>query len=568
LSAEPDRTGTTKTQVLYGVENAVKLFSRVIYGANTAIDICDDDIISHTATSHKIIEKRVLEIGAKFRYITEIKKDNIKYCKELMKVGQVRHLDGIRTNFVVTDTEYSSSAIMQQVHAHPETVYSNVRSIVEQQQYLFENLWNKAIPAERKMNEIEEGIELEKTYIIQDPQSIQKLFVDMVKSVQHEVLLILPTVNAFLREHRMGIIQLLMQAVRERSVNVRILTPTNDVIDNILKNTVISYQEGERRKDFDLRSINMSPEETAVSTVTIVVVDKKESLVFEKTDDTKEDFIEAVGMATYSNSKPTVVSYISIFESLWTQVDLYEQLKTHDKMQKEFINIASHEMKTPTQAIIGYTDLIHKHPEKREDMMQSISRNAVRLQRLTNDILDVTRIDSHTLNLHKEQFNIGNLLAYIVQDYVGYIEKENQNVKLFYNFKQDINDPLPIDADEDRITQVISNLLNNAIKFTSKKREGIISVSAERKKEEVIVSIKDTGEGINPEILPRLFTKFATRSFSGTGLGLYISKSIVEAHGGKMWAENNPDGEGATFTFTLPLSSSRKTIMFSRKDGR
>jgi two-component system, OmpR family, sensor histidine kinase VicK len=568
LSAEPDRTGTAITQVLYGVENAVKLFSRVVYGANTVIDICDDDIISNTATSHKIIEKRVLEIGGKFRYITEIKKDNIKYCKELMKVGQVRHLDGIRTNFVVTDTEYSSSAIMQQVHAHPETVYSNVRSIVEQQRYLFENLWNKAIPAERKINEIEGGIELEKTYIIQDPQSIQKLFVDMVKSVQHEVLLILPTVNAFLREYRMGIIQLLMQAMRERSVNVRILTPTNDVIDNILKNTVISYQEEERRKDFDLRSINMSPEKTAVSTVTIVVVDKKESLVFEKTDDTKENFIEAVGMATYSNSKPTVVSYISIFESLWTQVDLYEQLKTHDKMQKEFINIASHEMKTPTQAIIGYADLIHKHPEKREDMMQSISRNAVRLQRLTNDILDVTRIDSHTLNLHKEQFNIGNLLAYIVQDYVGYIEKENQNVKLFYNFKQDINDPLLIDADEDRITQVISNLLNNAIKFTSKKREGVISVSAERKKEEVIVSIKDTGEGINPEILPRLFTKFATRSFSGTGLGLYISKSIVEAHGGKMWAENNPDGEGATFTFTLPLSSSRKTIMFSRKDGR
>ena len=525
---------TTITQVLYGVENAVKLFSRVIYGANTAIDICDDDIISHTATSHKIIEKRVLEIGAKFRYITEIKKDNIKYCKELMKVGQVRHLDGIRTNFVVTDTEYSSSAIMQQVHAHPETVYSNVRSIVEQQQYLFENLWNKAIPAERKINEIEEGIELEKTYIIQDPQSIQKLFVDMVKSVQHEVLLILPTVNAFLREHRMGIIQLLMQAMRERSVNVRILTPTNDVIDNILKNTVISYQEGERRKDFDLRSINMSPEETAVSTVTIVVVDKKESLVFEKTDDTKEDFIEAVGMATYSNSKPTVVSYISIFESLWTQVDLYEQLKTHDKMQKEFINIASHEMKTPTQAIIGYTDLIHKHPEKREDMMQSISRNAVRLQRLTNDILDVTRIDSHTLNLHKEQFNIGNLLAYIVQDYVGYIEKENQNVKLFYNFKQDVNDPLPIDADEDRITQVISNLLNNAIKFTSKKREGVISVSAERKKEEVIVSIKDTGEGINPEILPRLFTKFATRSFSGYWFRLIYFKKYCRSS----WGEN------------------------------
>jgi signal transduction histidine kinase len=406
--------------------------------------------------------------------------------------------------------------------------------------------------------EIEEGVELEKTQVIQDSRSIQNLFVDMVKSAQHDVLLILPTVNAFLREHRIGIIQLLMQVARDRSVNVKILTPTNDVINNVLENTVVSYQEGERKNNFDIRSINISSEETAVSTVTIVVVDKKESLVFEKTDDKKENFVEAVGFATYSNSKATVMSYVSIFKSLWKQVDLYEQLKNHDKMQKEFINIASHEMKTPTQAIIGYADLIQKHPEKREDMMQAISRNAVRLQRLTNDILDVTRIDSNTLNLHKEQFNLDNLIANVVQDYVGYIEKENLNVKLLHNFKQDIDDHLPIDADRDRITQVISNLLNNAIKFTSKKTEGIISVSAERKnnnQEEVIVRIKDTGEGINPEIQPRLFTKFATRSFSGTGLGLYISKSIVEAHEGKMWAENNPEGEGATFTFTLPLSS-------------
>ena len=553
------------TQVLYGVENAVKLFSSVVHSADTVIDICDDGIISQAATSFKIIEERVLETGAKFRYITEIKKDNIKHCKELMKVGQLRHLDGIRTNFVVTDTEYTSSAIMQPAHIHPEIVYSNVRSIVEQQQYLFENLWNKAIPAERRISEIEEGIELEKTNIIQDPHNIQRLFLDLVRSARHEVLLILPTINAFLREHRIGVIRLLMHAVIEHNVNVRILTPTSDVIDYILKNDVISLQEGERRKDFDIRSINRSPEETSVSTVTIMVVDKKDSLVFEKTDDTKENFVDAVGMATHSNSKPTVLSYISIFESLWKQVDLYEQLKAHDKMQKEFINIASHEMKTPTQAIIGYADLIHKHPEKREDMMQSISRNAVRLQRLTNDILDVTRIDSRTLNLHKEQFDISDLIENIVQDYLGHIEKENQNVKLFYNFKQDMNDTLPIDADRDRIAQVISNLLSNAIKFTAKKN-GDISVSAERKKKEVIVSIKDTGEGINPEIIPRLFTKFATRSFSGTGLGLYISKNIVEAHGGKMWAENNPREEGATFTFTLPLSN-RRPIIISREDG-
>ena len=557
-----------RTEILYGTENVLSSLLDFLSKAKR-IDSCGDSKSPSLAFEVDIYRKLLVDIknkGIRVRQVTGITKENIRYCKELLKFGyEIRHLDDIKANFSVSETEYlATAAALRESQPIPQIIYSNVKDIVEQQRYVFESFWNRAILAETRINEIEKGIELEKTHVIQDPQTIQKSFVDMVKSAQHEVLLILPTVNAFLREHRIGIIQLLVQAAKERSVNVRILTPTNDVIDDLLKNMeVLSYQDGERTKDFDLdlRSINMSSEETAVSTVTIVVVDKKESLVFEKTDDTKENFIEAVGSATYSNSKPTVMSYVSIFKNLWKQVDLYEQLKTHDKMQKEFINIASHEMKTPTQAIVGYADLMKKHPEKRDDMMQAISRNAVRLQRLTNDILDVTRIDSNTLNLHKELFNLDDVIANVIQDYVGYIEKENLNVKLLYNFKRDINEPISVDADRDRIAQVISNLLSNAIKFTSKRMDGVIFVSAERKKnsnsnqEEVIVSIKDTGEGINPEIQPRLFTKFATRSFSGTGLGLYISKSIIEAHGGKMLAENNPDGNGATFTFTLPLSS-------------
>ena len=239
-----------------------------------------------------------------------------------------------------------------------------------------------------------------------------------------------------------------------------------------------------------------------------------------------------------------------------------EQLKVHDKMQKEFINIASHEMKTPTQAIIGYSDLIQKHPEKREEMVKAISRNASRLQRLTNDILDVTRIESQTLNLDKEKFNLSDLVTSVVEDHRSHIEKENSKVKLLYNNKYD-TDGSSVVADIDRITQVISNILGNAIKFTSSQENGgTVSVSIEKKhsnQEEVIVNIKDTGEGIHHEILPRLFTKFATKSFTGTGLGLYISKSIVEAHGGRMWAQNNSDGQGATFTFTLPLNNNIKT---------
>ena len=564
-SQPPTSAIREKTEILYGTENVPGSLLEFLSKAKR-IDSCGDSKSLSLVFEVDMYNKLLIDIknrGIKVRQVTDITKENIRYCKELLKFGyEIRHLDDIKTNFSVSETEYLvTAAALREAQPIPQIIYSNVKDIVEQQRYVFESFWNRAIPAETRINEIEKGIELEKTHVIQDQQSIKKLFVDMVKSAQHEVLLILPTVNAFLREHRIGVIQLLLKAAKEHSVNVRILTPTNDVIDDLLRNVkILSYQEGERKKDFDfdLRSINLSSEETAVSTVTIVVIDKKESLVFEKTDDTKENFIEAVGSATYSNSKPTVMSYVSIFKNLWKQADLYEQLKSHDKMQKEFINIASHEMKTPTQAIIGYADLIKKHPEKRDDMMQAISRNAVRLQRLTNDILDVTRIDSNTLNPLKELFNLDDLIANVIQDNVGYIEKENLSVKLLYNIKRDINEPLSVDADRDRIAQVISNLLNNAIKFTSKGMDGVIFVSAERKKnsnqEEVIVSIKDTGEGINPEIQPRLFTKFATRSFSGTGLGLYISKSIVEAHGGKMWAENNPEGNGATFTFTLPLS--------------
>jgi signal transduction histidine kinase len=248
-----------------------------------------------------------------------------------------------------------------------------------------------------------------------------------------------------------------------------------------------------------------------------------------------------------------------------------EQLKVHDKMQKEFINVASHEMKTPTQAIIGYSDLMQKHPDKREEMLKAISRNAVRLQRLTNDILDVTRIESQTLKLDKEKFNLSDLIANVVEDQRSHVEKENQKIKLMYNNKYDSYGAPIVDADRDRITQVISNLLGNAIKFTSNQEEGgSVSVTLEKNhnnREEVIVNIRDTGEGIHKEILPRLFTKFATKSFAGTGLGLYISKSIIEEHGGRMWAQNNSDGRGATFTFTLPLMNNNKNGLQSNKEN-
>jgi signal transduction histidine kinase len=235
-----------------------------------------------------------------------------------------------------------------------------------------------------------------------------------------------------------------------------------------------------------------------------------------------------------------------------------EQLKNQEKIQKEFINVAAHELRTPIQPILGLSELLQSKEENEEKyrLIETITRNAKRLHRLTEDILDISKIESQSLKLHKEQFNVNDLISNVVQDYRNQIEKDDI-LTLSYKSKKDIN--YLVEADRYRITQVISNLLNNAIKFTE---EGTISVTLEKRKEEnrqeVLVSIKDSGTGIHSDILPRLFSKFATKAEKGTGLGLFISRSIVEAHGGRIWGENNTDGKGARFSFTLPLLDQHK----------
>jgi signal transduction histidine kinase len=223
-----------------------------------------------------------------------------------------------------------------------------------------------------------------------------------------------------------------------------------------------------------------------------------------------------------------------------------EQLKFHDKMQKEFINVAAHELRTPIQPILGLSQIIQSNvmDENLRSQVKVIERNAKRLQGLTNDILDVTRIESHTLKLNKGKFNLNDVITNCINDVI--INNNGKNVKLSYEPRDII-----VEGDKGRISQVISNILSNATKFTT---EGSILIKSEKYDNQVMISVKDTGSGIDPELFPRLFSKFVSKSFSGTGLGLFIAKSIIESHNGKIWAENNIDGKGAKFSFTLPIA--------------
>ena len=254
----------------------------------------------------------------------------------------------------------------------------------------------------------------------------------------------------------------------------------------------------------------------------------------------------------------------------------YNKLKQMDKMKDEFINVAAHELRTPIQPIIGLSEILRSRIRnndgnnrsssnaENQEFVDVILRNGQRLGKLVEDVLDVTKIESQSLELRKERFDLNELIISIIDDIMAAEaesmvyglparRKEKNNVKISYQPR-----PLYVHADRNRIAQVISNLLNNALKFTS---EGHVMITAEKKRETnssnnpdvVIISVCDSGSGVDSEIMPRLFTKFSSKSFSGTGLGLYICKNIVEAHGGRIWAENNKDTKGATFSFTLPL---------------
>ena len=236
----------------------------------------------------------------------------------------------------------------------------------------------------------------------------------------------------------------------------------------------------------------------------------------------------------------------------------YQKVKESEKTKSAFINIVAHEFRNPVQPIIGLADVMYSKvkDEEQRELLEIIMRNANRLKRLTNNLLDVTKIDSQSLALEKEKLNLNDLILEVLKDYVE--KQKTQMVKIVYDFKN-IDDVI-IEADRDRVAQVICNLLDNALKFTKASQMIFLIVDKKKDKEEgkeqVIVSVKDTGKGIAEEILPNLFSKFTTgSSSSGTGLGLYICKNIIQAHEGKIWAENEPDGKGAIFRFALPVLS-------------
>ena len=523
--------------MMYVIGNASK---RLICSPGGAMQMVYDNFFD---LYKKILDKHRRGEGEGIRWLTVIDKENKDVVEVFLDAGvQVRHVRNLPPiNFAVDDTHfYATIEKMEGGKIMESLLSSNEPKYVNYYTSLFEGLWNNGIDAETRIRDIEEGIDSANMEIIQNSHEALKRSSNLVKNANEEALLMFSTPNAFRRQLQIQSLLQFNETTKEHPyVKIKILIPSDEQIKETIEKIRVEYP-----------SVDFRIYEQSLNTrITIVLVDKRECMILETKDDTKEDAYSAAGLSVYSNSKSIVVSYVAIFESLWRQTELYEQLKIHDKMQKEFINITAHELRTPVQSLLVLIEVLHSRVKDIEEhkLLDSTIKSAKRLQRLSNDILDVTRIESQSLELNKEQFKLNDVILDVMTD----MKSQIVNNKVELSSSQSGQD-IFVKADKERIIQVISNLLNNAIKFTE---EGIIFVSTEVKDNGyVFVTIKDTGQGIHPDILPRLFSKFASKSFQGTGLGLFISKSIVEAHGGKIWAENNSYGNGATFTFSLPTN--------------
>ena len=466
---------------------------------------------------------------------------NIKHVKNLPPIN----FAASEKEMIATIQKTEGGQILQNLLTTNEPAY------IEHFNSIFDELWENGIDMKNRINDIETGVDNEGIEIIQNPETFENLFYSLIISAKEDIVGIFSTPNAFRRQKYAGTLDIIRERLETNSLNVRILVPE----DKLIYQTINEFEDQGISDRIKIRLMEPSMQ----TKVSIVVIDKKYSLAVELKDDSKDTVSEAIGLVTYSNSKSTVLSYYSIFESLWKQTELYKQLKLNERMHKEFINTAAHELRTPIQPILGAVDILRNnaHSSREKESVEIVSRNARRLKKLAEDILDVTKMEGYSLNLNLEKFRIRDIILENIHNCETNFEKSKIEIK--YNEVDD----LQIFADKGGISRVISNLINNSIKFLPNPG-GFITITVKLTKLQndnksdsmVEVSIMDNGTGIDSEILPKLFTKFATKSSHGIGLGLFISKSIIEAHGGRIWAENNLVGQGATFSFVLPLKNS------------
>src|SRR5215469_1927177 len=408
------------TRVIKGRKQALAdAYSRRLKAKHTLYCITGEELVKSYKPFVPLLRTSIQQHGGSSKIVTNIEKGSIKAVNELIEAGaEIRHIDKqMLRRCVVYDNSIAYFSIVEEPHITVKAI-ENVEetegqdlwissaevAVIKSARERFLSDWERAVHSVDRINELEKGKPIEITRVIRDNNEAVEIYKSLIDTANTQILYLLPSARAVIRIKSAAILHSLLNSATERGVKVSILCPVDS------ENLYI-VQQIRKTKNIELRSYEST-------TSTVLITDREHVFTAELRKNTY-NIHEALGLTTYSNSKPTVQSYITLFESLWKQKQLYDELeeshnqlelaneevKLHSKMQNEFINMAAHELRTPLQPILGLSDsLRHKttDPEQHE-LANVIFRNATRLQRLAENILDVTKIEGGTLKLNKER---------------------------------------------------------------------------------------------------------------------------------------------------------------------
>lgn len=541
-------------------------------------------------------EKKLSSLN-RIRVLTPINQNNLRTIKNLIKLGiEIKHSNDILSiNYVVTNSDLVilvKGTEAEYRSQNDSLLYSNDPSYIDHFSKVFDDMWKNGKNSERIIQSLENEIELSFIQTIEDPEATLDLVRTLISSAKNEILGLLPNFKSFIRQIDDGMIELIRSVAQSnQNLDIRILI-TEEINDEMQKQIIEIFNrynsssstpedsddlklqfQFENIDNFRLKLLN-SKLHTEIG---FLIIDREKSLLIESKNISSDSTLRSIGLSSFSNSKRISNSYASIFEAIWNQSELYDKLRIQDRLQKEFINIAAHELRNPVQSLLGYSDILMNSKgniESWNSFIVTINQSTKRLAKLIDKVLDVTQLENELLILNKDVFDFENLVKEIVREYnntIRFLNKDQLEIAL--SIKNKLGDESNgvntrsklVYADRVRIVQVIMNILENAVEFTKTGRI-LIDITTDDKSNEIYLSISDSGGGIDPKILPKLFTKFVSKSKKGTGLGLYICKKIIEAHNGKIWAENyysDPSKQkvvGSKFTISLPCKDNSRYL--------
>ena len=573
-----------RTKILYGVENALSYGKKFMDNAKIKMDITFDhhapSIVIKIPLYYKGY-KDILKRGGKIRCITEINKDNKDYCKELLKiVSELRHLDGLKGGIAINESEYMATTVLKEEQPLTEVIYSNAKEVVSQNQYIFDTFWNNAIPAIKKIKEIEEGIEIEFVEVINDSLKARDIYFNILNSTTKELWLFISSSMIPLIKNENKFFSIIKSLCKNDKIQINILSNSKaeiDILSKQINKTIISDESTSSNiKIRALEKKEVQEEFKSLETTVIAIVDKKLSIVIDLKSNNMNSFTNSITFSIYSNNKTFVSSYISIFESLWKYINLFLkfkdinkklkfqeidlekkiELKTHhllkvnenliklnnefkdkentfkktneellriDRSKNEFISMISHEIRTPLVPIKAYTEMLLKESsfgsinEKQKKALKSIYRNIKKQETLVEDILDCTKLEMGQFSLIKKDVSISDLFSNVVNDCKSMIGEKQISIITELNTKT-IN---KIYCDEKRVEQVLLNLIKNSFDFVPQK-DGKIMLMAEleqKEEEELNIVFEKDKNHIIKNIKNDSYIKFTIKD-NGPGIPL------------------------------------------------